>query len=104
MSGSENLTDRDFVFVYVLRSSIKDYTYIGYTTRLENRVATHNNKRNQSTKPYAPFDLIHFEAYRNVNDARRREKCLKSSQGSRLLKRMLKKYYYSEKNNQISTS
>ena len=43
-----------------------------------------------------PWRLIHYEAYRNEDDAKRREKYLKTSQGSRLLKRMLKEYFYSQ--------
>ncbi len=46
-----------------------------------------------------PWKLIHNEAYLNEKDAKRREKYLKTSQGSRLLKRMLKKYFYEQKTN-----
>ena len=35
-----------------------------------------------------------FEAYRNEKDAKRREKYLKTSQGAKLLRRMLKEYFY----------
>ena len=99
MPGSENLT-RDYVFyyVYVLESkTVENKLYIGSTPKLEERVAKHNRAVNFSTKPYAPWRLIFFEAYINKQDALRREKYLKTSQGSRLLKRMLKEYYYSRK-------
>ena len=46
-----------------------------------------------------PWHLIHYEAYYNEDDAKRREKYLKTSQGSRLLKRMLKEYFYNKKTN-----
>jgi len=49
-----------------------------------------------STKPYLPWRIIFFEAYRNEKDAKRREKYLKTSQGGRLLKRMLKEYFYNK--------
>jgi putative endonuclease len=71
--------------------------YVGYTTDLRKRLQEHNRGLNFSTKPYRPWRLIHFEAYLNENDAKRRENYLKTSQGSRTLKRMLKEYFYSQK-------
>ena len=62
-----------FYYVYVLRSQVKDYIYTGFTENLVNRIKEHNDKEELSTKHYAPFDLIHYEAYRNIKDAKRRE-------------------------------
>jgi putative endonuclease len=69
--------------------------YVGYTENLRKRLYEHNQGLNHSTKLYKPWEIIHFEAYRDEKDAKRREKYLKTSQGSRLLKRMLKEYFYS---------
>ncbi len=44
-----------------------------------------------------PWKLVHYEAYRNEDDAKRRERYLKTNQGSRLLKRMLKEFFYLQK-------
>jgi putative endonuclease len=71
--------------------------YVGYTTDLKERLKRHNAGFNQSTKSHRPWFLIHYEAYRNDQDAKRREKYLKTSQGSRLFKRMLKEYFYNKK-------
>ena len=71
--------------------------YIGHTVDSRKRLEKHNRGLNFSTKPYLPWQLIHYEAYLNKEDAQRREKYLKTSQGSRLLKRMLKECFYSEK-------
>jgi len=100
MPGSENSTTIMFFYVYVLQS-IKDESrlYIGYTNDLRKRFKEHNRGLNFSTKPYRPWQLIHYLAYLNEKDAKRREKYLKTNQGSRLLKRMLKEYFYSEKFN-----
>ena len=98
MPGSENSTAIMFLYVYVLQSLKNDMLYIGYTNDLKRRLEEHNRKRNFSTKSYVPWQLIHFEAYRNEEDAKRREKYLKTSQGSRLLKRMLKEYFYLKNN------
>jgi putative endonuclease len=86
-----------FYFVYVLQSKKTKGLYKGYTKNLEIRLKQHNQGLNKSTKPYAPWQLIHYEAYRNERDAKRREGYLKTSQGSRLLKRMLKEYFYDQK-------
>lgn len=87
-----------FHFVYLLQS-IKDYSlYIGYTVDLKNRLFKHNQGFNFSTKSKRPWRLIFFEAYLNEEDAKRREKYFKTSQGSRLLKRMLKEYFYEQRN------
>lgn len=86
-----------FFYVYVLQGLENKELYIGYTKDLRKRLEKHNHKLNFSTKSGAPWKLIFYEAYLNERDAKRREKYLKTSQGSRLLKRILKEYFYSEK-------
>lgn len=85
-----------FLYVYVLKNKIGDL-YIGFTKDLRRRFTEHNSNRNISTKNKGPWNIIHYEAYRNEKDARRREQYLKTSQGSRLLKRMLKEYFYEQR-------
>src|SRR3989339_1556230 len=97
MPGSENSTKITFRYVYVLQSLKTDGLYIGYTIDLKRRLKEHNDGLSFSTKPYLPWQLIHYEAYLNEKDAKRREKYLKTNQGSRLLKRMLKEYFYSKR-------
>jgi len=80
-------------YVYVLQSKNKSL-YIGYTNNIRRRILEHNRQENFSTKPYAPWKLIFFEGYLEENDAKRREKYLKTNQGSRLLKRMLKEFFW----------
>jgi len=84
-------------YVYVLESINYREFYIGYTTDLRQRLLEHNRGLNFSTKPYKPWQLIHYEAYLNEKDAKRREEYLKTNQGARVLKRMLKEYFYSKK-------
>ena len=83
-----------FYYVYLLESIGYGNLYVGYTTDLKRRLTEHNRGANFSTKSYKPWRLIHYEAYRNEDDAKRREEYLKTSQGGRLLKRMLKEYFY----------
>ena len=81
-----------FYYVYVLKSINHSFIYIGFTENLKNRIIQHNNKEEQSTKAYAPFELIHYEAYRSEKDAKRREIYFKTTKGRTTLRYMLKDY------------
>lgn len=90
-----------FYYTYIIQSIQHNDVYVGYTTDLKERLKRHNNGLNLSTKSHRPWRVIHYEAYLSDEDAKRREKYLKTSQGSRLLKRMLKGYFYGQKHEQI---
>lgn len=90
-----------FYYVYVLQNSTKNFIYIGYSEDLKQRLTAHNNGKNKSTKPYAPFELIHYEAYRNMKDAKRRELYLKSNKGRTTLTTMLKEYFDCSPKNKV---
>ena len=64
-------------YVYMIKSTIKDCLYVGLTDDLRRRFREHNGKENISTKFYAPFELVYYEAYRNKQDALLHEKKLK---------------------------
>ena len=69
-------------YVYFLRDLSKDSVYIGYTSDLRRRLKEHEDK-----KP----ELIYYEAYKNEEDARNRERMLKQRGKSiRWLKSRLK--------------
>jgi putative endonuclease len=100
MPGSENSTAIMFYYVYVIESlKAEGRLYVGSTPKLKERFEKHNRAVNFSTKSYVPWKLIFYEAYLTKSDALRREKYLKTSQGARLLKRMLKDYLYLNKQN-----
>jgi putative endonuclease len=83
--------------VYVLES-LKDFNrYTGYTNNLRKRLKEHNSGLNLSTKFRLPFQLIYFEGCLNEEDARRKEKYLKTTQGRRFLGLRLIKYKKSSK-------
>jgi len=82
-----------FFYVYVLRSSKKDFLYVGRTENLLRRFKEHNNGEELSTKHYAPFELIHYEAYRDRKDAKRREEYLKTTKGKTTVRSMLREYF-----------
>ena len=76
-------------YVYVLKSKKKEWIYVGYTTDLKKRFGEHQKGLSPATKPYRPFELIFYEAYKAKSDAKRREHYFKTNRGKRALKLML---------------
>jgi putative endonuclease len=64
--------------------------YIGYTTNLRNRLKEHHSGKVISTKPRRPLDLLFYEGYKSMEDAKRREMDLKTSKGKSSLRLMLR--------------
>ena len=64
-------------YVYVLKSKIDEELYIGSTTDLKRRLQEHNSKKSFSTSWRGPFELVYYEAYKDLRDAREREYALK---------------------------
>ena len=77
-------------YVYVLKSHVDHKLYVGYTTNLRERLQKHQNGEVTSTKFRRPFDLIFYEGYKSMKDAKRREGYLKSSKGKSSLNMMLR--------------
>lgn len=80
-------------FVYLLKSETTGKWYTGSTNNLRKRILQHNSGKNISTKHGIPWKIIYFEVGLNVNDARAREKYLKSGMGKRYLKNRLKFFF-----------
>jgi putative endonuclease len=66
---------------------------LGLSSNLKRRFVEHNSGSEFSTKPYKPFELIHYEAYKNEKDAKRRELYFKITKGKTTLKIMLREYF-----------
>lgn len=99
MPGSENSSKKDAPhYTYVLKSVSGNHLYVGCTKNIKRRLTGHNRQENFSTASFAPWIVVYYEAYLEREDAERREKYLKTSQGSRLLKRRLKAYFYKLRN------
>jgi putative endonuclease len=79
-----------FYYTYVLKSLKDSNFYIGFTKDLVKRFNEHNSGKVNSTKYRLPFELVYYEACKNIEDAIHREKYLKSSYGHRCLKNRLK--------------
>lgn len=79
-------------YIYVLQSIKSKRWYTGFTADLRKRFKQHNENKSFYTKNKGPYRLIYYEACLNENDARFREKYLKSGMGKRYLKNRLKRF------------
>ena len=65
-------------YVYLLKSVKDGATYIGYTRNLQRRVEEHRSGVTYTTRRHLPVELVYYEAYKSITDAKNREKGLKS--------------------------
>ena len=79
-------------YTYVLRSEKDGRLYTGSTHDLRKRFDEHNSGRVTSTKNRGPFVLIYYEACLDLQDARRRERYLKTGMGKRYVKNRLERF------------
>jgi putative endonuclease len=63
--------------VYLLKSQKKDIFYIGYTKDIKQRLSEHNSGLIGYTKKYVPWNLVYYETFFALEDAKKREKSLK---------------------------
>lgn len=66
-------------FVYIIKSTKKDWYYVGSTDNVSRRLAEHNSGKTTSTKPYVPFELFLVEEYDTKNEALIRERKIKQN-------------------------
>ena len=78
-------------FVYVLRNP-KGLLYKGQTDNLQERVRQHNQKDGfrAYTKNRGPWTLVYFEEFQTRQQAKNREKFLKTGKGRSFLVELLK--------------
>ena len=77
-------------YVYILRSAKDSKFYVGWTNDLRNRIQQHNAGKVFSTKSRLPLILVYYEACLTREDAKRREKYLKTAWGKRYIKNRLR--------------
>ncbi len=76
-------------YSYVLLSEKDGEFYIGSTGDLRDRLQQHNKGSVRSTAYRRPLRLVYYEGCLSVDDARRRERYLKTGRGGRYLKQRL---------------
>ena len=84
--------DNQNYFVYILQNLKSKQWYTGFINDLRKRFKEHNDKKSTYTKYRGPYELIYYEMCRNEQDARAREKYLKTGMGKRYLKNRLKRF------------
>jgi len=77
-------------YVYVLKSEKDGRFYIGFTTDLKSRFKKHQQGEVRSTFYRRPLELIYYEAYKNEQIAKKRERQLKSGKAHTALAKRLK--------------
>ena len=80
------------IYIYIIQSRKNNKWYTGYTNDLRKRFKQHNEGKSTWTKGRGPWDLIYYEACLNEEDAKTREKYLKTGMGKRYLKNRLKRF------------
>ncbi len=76
-------------YVYILKSKKDNGLYIGSTSNLKERLRKHNDGKVKSTSYRRPLELIYYEAYKNKEIIRKREKLLKRGKAYMELKKRL---------------
>jgi len=77
---------RNVFFVYVIKSSVDGRLYKGLTSDLQKRINEHNRGKTKTTKAFKPWELVYYEEFSTRDEARQREKYLKTGAGRRFLK------------------
>lgn len=89
--AARKLNNDIMYFVYILLSCKDKRTYVGYTKNLEIRLQQHNAGRVKATKFRRPLQLLHFEKFQTLGEAKQRELWWKSSSG-----RIKLKYFFNK--------
>lgn len=77
-------------YVYALQSLKDKQLYIGMTNDVKRRLNEHNSGYSKSTKSRIPFKLIYEKECENREEARKKEKKLKTGSGREFLKQLIK--------------
>jgi len=81
-----------FFYTYLFYSHKDGKYYSGYTVDLRNRLKEHKSGKVFSTKARLPVDLIYYESCLDEDDAKQREKYLKSGKGKKYIKKRLSRF------------
>lgn len=79
-------------YTYVIRSERDGKWYTGSTSDLRKRLKEHNSNQVFSTKGRGLFKVIYYEACMNEQDAKARERYLKTGMGKRYFKNRLRRF------------
>lgn len=77
-------------FCYILKSFSSSKYYIGSTKNIEERLKLHNSKKVRSTQSDSPWEIVFFESFDLLSDARRRELQIKKWKSRKAIERLIK--------------
>ncbi len=72
--------------VYILKSSVDSSFYVGMSDNTERRLSEHNVGKVKSTKYKRPWVKVYHEDFETREEARKKEKYLKSAAGRKFRK------------------
>ncbi len=75
--------------VYILQSRSNGRFYVGSTTELPRRLSEHQRRHSPFTKHGGPWELAYTEEFPNLEQARKRERQLKSWKSHQALKKLI---------------
>jgi len=87
--GAEFRKKMEKYFIYILKSLIRDITYVGCTNDLNRRLDEHNSGKSKFTSKYKPWQIIYSEETTSQKEALKLEKYYKSSAGRKKIKTIL---------------
>lgn len=72
-------------YLYILRNSETNRYYIGSTSNLTRRLREHRSGKTRTTRVLGTYELAYTERYGTIEEARTREKKLKSYKSKRYI-------------------
>ncbi len=79
-------------YLYILKSQKNESYYIGSCSNLLSRFDLHKRGLVPSTKRYLPWELIYYEKYETLGEARKRELQIKSWKKRGAIEKLLKTF------------
>ena len=77
-AGQERASLRKLAFVSLLRNS-KNKFYLGWTTDINRRLEEHNSGKSPYTKSRGPWELVGYEKFPCIDEAKKRERAFKDN-------------------------
>ena len=81
----------DMFWMYILHNPESDRFYIGSTNNLERRLKQHSKGYTRTTRVLKTYNLVYKEEYKILEEARLREKQLKSYKSKKYIKWLIGK-------------
>lgn len=78
-------------FVYILQNVSTGRFYIGSTNDIERRLVEHQKGKTRTTRVLGTYTLVYKEQYDSIDEARLREKKLKSYKSRKYLEWLISK-------------